>query len=64
MEQQDRSYLHHSDAVEWAKKGKKVILVREETNPEDIEGMRAAEAILTAQWRNDKPCCFSCKRLG
>lgn len=38
-----------TDAVEWANKGKKVILVREETNPEDIEGMRAAEAILTAR---------------
>ncbi len=37
------------DAVEWAKQGKKVILVREETNPEDIEGMRAALAILTAR---------------
>jgi len=38
-----------SDAVAWAKTGKKVILVREETNPEDIEGMRAAQAILTAR---------------
>ncbi len=38
-----------NDAVEWFNKGKKVILVREETNPEDIEGMRAAEAILTAR---------------
>lgn len=38
-----------NDAVEWAKQGKKVVLVREETNPEDIEGMRAAEAILTAR---------------
>ncbi len=37
------------EAVKWAKAGKKVILVREETNPEDIEGMRAAEAILTAR---------------
>jgi len=36
-------------AVEWAKSGKRVILVREETNPEDIEGMRAAEGILTAR---------------
>ncbi|OFX32044.1 MAG: pyruvate, phosphate dikinase [Bacteroidetes bacterium GWA2_32_17] len=35
------------DAVAWTKKGEKVILVREETNPEDIDGMRAAEAILT-----------------
>lgn len=38
-----------ADAVAWAKEGKKVILVREETNPEDVEGMRAAQAILTAR---------------
>ena len=38
-----------NEAVAWAKEGKKVILVREETNPEDIEGMRAAQAILTAR---------------
>ncbi|MFA6282077.1 MAG: pyruvate, phosphate dikinase, partial [Candidatus Omnitrophota bacterium] len=38
-----------NDAVAWAKAGKKVILVREETNPEDVEGMRAAQAILTAR---------------
>jgi pyruvate,orthophosphate dikinase len=37
------------EAVEWGKQGKKVILVREETNPEDVEGMRAAQAILTAR---------------
>jgi len=37
------------DAVEWAKQGKMVILVREETNPEDVEGMRAAKGILTAR---------------
>ncbi|MBU0549502.1 MAG: pyruvate, phosphate dikinase [Candidatus Omnitrophica bacterium] len=37
------------DAVKWAKEGKTVILVREETNPEDVEGMRAAVAILTAR---------------
>ncbi len=37
------------DAVAWFRKGKKVILVREETNPEDVEGMRAAEGILTAR---------------
>jgi pyruvate,orthophosphate dikinase len=38
-----------ADAVRLHKEGKKVILVREETNPEDIDGMRAAEAILTAR---------------
>ncbi|HSN50247.1 MAG TPA: pyruvate, phosphate dikinase, partial [Bacteroidales bacterium] len=41
--------FNSEDAVAWAKKGKTVILVREETNPEDIEGMRAAQAILTAR---------------
>jgi pyruvate,orthophosphate dikinase len=38
-----------ADAVEMKKKGETVILVREETNPEDVEGMRAAEGILTAR---------------
>jgi len=37
------------DAVKWNRENKKVILVREETNPEDVEGMRAAQAILTAR---------------
>jgi pyruvate,orthophosphate dikinase len=37
------------DAVEWSRQGKKVILAREETNPEDVEGMRTAQAILTAR---------------
>ncbi len=36
-------------AIAAHEKGEKVILVREETNPEDVEGMRAAEAILTAR---------------
>ena len=37
------------DAEAWAKKGEKVILVRSETSPEDVHGMHAAEAILTAK---------------
>jgi len=37
------------DAVAWERKGEKVILLREETNPEDVEGMRAAVGILTAR---------------
>jgi len=37
------------DAEAWANKGKKVILVRDETSPEDVHGMRAAQAILTAK---------------
>jgi pyruvate,orthophosphate dikinase len=37
------------DAERWAKLGKTVILVREETSPEDVHGMHVAEAILTAK---------------
>lgn len=37
------------DAEGWARKGEKVILVRNETSPEDVHGMHAAEAILTAR---------------
>ena len=37
------------EAVEAAAKKEKVILVREETNPEDVEGMRAADGLLTAR---------------
>jgi pyruvate,orthophosphate dikinase len=36
-------------AVEWAAKGEKVILVREETSPEDVDGMHKAQAILTSK---------------
>jgi len=37
-----------AEAVAWAEKGESVILCRKETNPEDVEGMRAASGILTA----------------
>lgn len=37
------------DAVEWASRGEKVILVREETSPEDVDGMHKAQAILTTK---------------
>jgi pyruvate,orthophosphate dikinase len=36
-------------AVEWAERGEKVVLVRDETNPDDVHGMYAAEGILTAR---------------
>ena len=37
------------DAVEWGKAGEKVVLVRLETSPEDIEGMHYAQGILTVR---------------
>ena len=37
------------DAKEWSKRGEKVILVRLETSPEDITGMKASQGILTVR---------------
>lgn len=37
------------EAVEWGLKGEKVILVREETSPEDVDGMHKSQAILTTK---------------
>jgi len=41
--------FHADEAEEWAAKGKKVILVRIETSPEDLKGMNVAQGILTAR---------------
>ena len=41
--------FHADDAENWAKDGKKVILCRIETSPEDLRGMASAEGILTAR---------------
>ena len=41
--------FHADDAEEWHEDGKKVIMVRIETSPEDLAGMSAAEGILTAR---------------
>jgi len=38
-----------ADAIAWKKEGKKVVLVRLETSPEDIEGMNSAEGVLTVR---------------
>ncbi len=43
-----RAVFTADDAVEWTKNKMKVILVRNETNPDDIHGMHAAEGILTS----------------
>ena len=44
-----RVVFSSNDAVEWAAKGEKVILVREETSPEDVDGMHKSQAILTTK---------------
>ncbi|HBU69747.1 MAG TPA: pyruvate, phosphate dikinase [Elusimicrobia bacterium] len=37
------------EAVQWGERGEKVILVREETSPEDVDGMHKSQAILTSK---------------
>ena len=44
-----RVVFSSDDAVAWAAKGEKVILVREETSPEDVDGMHKSQAILTTK---------------
>lgn len=46
---QGRIVFTSEDAVELTRQGRSAILVREETSPEDVEGMRAAKGILTAR---------------
>jgi pyruvate,orthophosphate dikinase len=44
-----RVVFSSAEAVEWAHKGEKVILVREETSPEDVDGMHKSQAVLTTK---------------
>lgn len=44
-----RAVFNAEDAEAWANKGEKVILIRNETSPEDIGGMHAAQGVITAR---------------
>ncbi|MGE5527560.1 MAG: pyruvate, phosphate dikinase, partial [Patescibacteria group bacterium] len=44
-----RAVFSSEDAVKWAERGEKVVLVREETSPEDVDGMHKSQAILTSK---------------
>ena len=66
--------FNSEEAAEWVAAGKKVILVRQETSPEDIGGMHASEGILTARGGMTshaavvargmgKPCVAGCSAL-
>lgn len=69
-----RVVFHADDAVVWKDRGEKVILVREETKPDDIHGFFAAEGILTARGGKTshaavvargmgKPCVSGCEDM-
>jgi len=44
-----KAVFDSATAVKWADKGERVVLIRRETNPDDLEGMIAATGILTAR---------------
>ena len=69
-----RVVFHAEDAQEMVSRGEKVVLVRNETSPEDIQGMTAAEGILTARGGQTshaavvarsmgKPCVVGCNDI-
>ena len=51
-------------ATKWAAEGKKVLLVRIETSPEDIRGMKAAEGILTARGGMTSHAALVARQMG
>src|SRR5438309_3386054 len=57
-------YLNAERAVEAASKGEKVLLVRNETSPEDLRGMIAAEGILTAKGGVSSHAALVARQMG
>ncbi len=69
-----KAVFHADTAVAWVEKGEKVVLVREETSPDDFHGMAVAQGILTAKGgatshaavvarQIGKPCVAGCAEL-
>src|SRR5207237_9237853 len=52
------------DAFDWSQRGEKVLLVREETSPEDIKGMNAAEGVLTARGGMTSHAALVARQMG
>ena len=59
-----KMYLNADRAVEAAAKGEKVLLVRNETSPEDLRGMIAAEGILTAKGGVSSHAALVARQMG
>ena len=59
-----RIVFNSEEAVKAAAKGIAVVMVREETNPEDVEGMRAATGILTARGGMTSHAALVCRGWG
>jgi pyruvate,orthophosphate dikinase len=59
-----KAYFNADRAVEAAKRGEKVLLVRVETSPEDLRGMIAAEGILTARGGVSSHAALVARQMG
>ena len=59
-----KMYMNAERAVEAAAKGEKVLLVRNETSPEDLRGMIAAEGILTAKGGVSSHAALVARQMG
>jgi pyruvate, orthophosphate dikinase len=59
-----RAVFHYRDAVEWAGRGERVVLVREETSPDDFPGMAVAQGILTAKGGATSHAAIVARQIG
>jgi pyruvate,orthophosphate dikinase len=59
-----RIVFHAEDAVEWKRRGERVILCRIETSPDDIRGMDAAQGILTARGGMTSHAALVARQMG
>jgi len=59
-----RAVFHYRDAVAWAERGERVILVREETSPDDFPGMAVSEGILTAKGGATSHAAIVARQIG
>ncbi|HSO29492.1 MAG TPA: pyruvate, phosphate dikinase, partial [Candidatus Sulfomarinibacteraceae bacterium] len=59
-----KAVFTYKAAVEWAGRGEKVILVREETSPDDFPGMAVAEGILTAKGGATSHAAIVARQIG
>ncbi len=59
-----QAVFHYRDAVTWAERGEKVILVREETSPDDFPGMAVAQGILTAKGGATSHAAVVARQIG
>jgi pyruvate,orthophosphate dikinase len=59
-----RAVFHYRDAVGWAERGEKVVLVREETSPDDFPGMAVSQGILTAKGGATSHAAVVARQIG